>query len=38
VDLDLVLGQHEVTLVELLPVTPDEHEGLDDALLLGVVG
>ena len=40
VDLDLVLGQHEVTLVELLPVTPDEHPGLDDRRLLGqdVVG
>ena len=38
VDLDLVLGRHEVTLVELLPVTPDEHPGLDDARLLGVVG
>ncbi|MBO3102015.1 GH39 family glycosyl hydrolase [Cellulomonas fengjieae] len=35
VDLDLVLGRHEITLVELLPVTPDEHPGLDDARLLG---
>ena len=31
------LGRHEVTLVELLPITPDEHPGLDDGRLLGVV-
>ncbi|MDR1824493.1 MAG: hypothetical protein LBR27_04075 [Bifidobacteriaceae bacterium] len=35
VNLDLTLGRHEVTLVEVLPVTPDHHEGLDDSRLLG---
>nr|AIA84462.1 CAZy families GH39 protein [uncultured Cellulomonas sp.] len=35
VDLDLVLGRHEVTFVELTPVTTTHHEGLDDRRLLG---
>ena len=35
VDLDLVLARHEVTFVELTPVTPTHHEGLDDRRLLG---
>jgi len=35
VDLDLVLARHEVTFVELTPVTPVHHEGLDDRRLLG---
>ena len=33
--LDLTLDQHEVTLIELIPVTPEVHEGLDDGRLLG---
>lgn len=37
VDLSLTLSRHEVTLVELTPVTPDLHEELDDELLLGEV-
>lgn len=36
VDLDLVLSRHEVTFVELTPVTPTHHEGLDDRRILGV--
>ncbi|MFS0703134.1 xylan 1,4-beta-xylosidase [Cellulomonas sp. 179-A 9B4 NHS] len=36
VDLDLVLSRHEVTFVEVLPVTPTHHEGLDDRRALGV--
>ncbi len=35
VDLDLVLGRHEVTFVELTPVSPTHHDGLDDRRLLG---
>lgn len=35
VDVDLVLSRHEVTFVEVLPVTPTHHEGLDDRRLLG---
>lgn len=34
VELTLDLGRHEVTLVELVPVHPDYHEGLDDDRLL----
>ncbi|MFD9740427.1 xylan 1,4-beta-xylosidase [Umezawaea sp. NPDC059074] len=34
--LDLALARHEVTFVEVLPVTPTEHAGLDDRRLLGV--
>ncbi|MDR2973636.1 MAG: hypothetical protein LBV00_02820 [Propionibacteriaceae bacterium] len=33
--LDLSLDQHEVTLVELIPMSPATHEGLDDGRLLG---
>jgi len=33
--LDLTLERHEVCLVEVQPVTPWRHEGLDDARLLG---
>jgi xylan 1,4-beta-xylosidase len=33
--LDLTLQRHEVTLVEVLPVTPHVHEGFDDTRLLG---
>lgn len=35
VDLDLELSRHEVTFVEVLPVRPTHHEGLDDRRLLG---
>jgi xylan 1,4-beta-xylosidase len=35
VNLDLTLSRHEVTFVELTPVRPDRHEGLDDRRLLG---
>jgi xylan 1,4-beta-xylosidase len=35
VELDLNLGRHEVSLVELLPSAAEEHPGLDDARLLG---
>ena len=35
VELDLTLARHEVTFVELTPVTPTYHEGLDDRRLLG---
>ena len=35
VDLDLVLSRHEVTFVELTPVTATHHEGLDDRRILG---
>ena len=35
VQLDLDLSRHEVTLIELLPCSADEHPGLDDAWLLG---
>jgi xylan 1,4-beta-xylosidase len=34
--LDLALGRHEVTFVEVLPVHVEEHIGLDDRRLLGV--
>ena len=33
--LDITLDQHEVTLIELIPVRPETHEGLDDTRLLG---
>ncbi|MFC6091843.1 GH39 family glycosyl hydrolase [Saccharothrix lopnurensis] len=33
--LDLALRRHEVTFVEVLPVRPEEHPGLDDRRLLG---
>ncbi|MDU0294076.1 GH39 family glycosyl hydrolase [Saccharothrix longispora] len=36
VTLDLALSRHEVTFTEVLPVRPEEHEGLDDRRLLGV--
>ncbi|MEU4746938.1 xylan 1,4-beta-xylosidase, partial [Actinosynnema sp. NPDC023658] len=35
VELDLVLARHEVTFVELTPVHPEEHVGLDDRRMLG---
>ena len=35
VRLDLTLEQHEITLVELVPVSAEVHEGLDDRRLLG---
>jgi len=35
--LELTLDQHEVTLIELIPVVPEVHEGLDDGRLLGQV-
>ena len=35
VTLDITLDQHEVTLIELIPVTPEVHQGLDDGRLLG---
>ena len=35
VDVDLSLSRHEVTLVEITPVSPCVHEELDDARLLG---
>lgn len=35
VELDLSLTRHEVTLVELVPVRAEHHEGLDDDRLLG---
>ncbi|MCL2316779.1 MAG: xylan 1,4-beta-xylosidase [Actinomycetia bacterium] len=33
--LDLTLERHEITLVEVVPVVPTHHEGLDDTRLLG---
>jgi len=36
VDLDLSLSRHEVTFVEVTPVVPTTHDGLDDRRLLGV--
>ncbi len=33
--LELSLDQHEVSLIELIPVVPQVHEGLDDGRLLG---
>ncbi|MDR0959453.1 MAG: hypothetical protein LBM23_03720 [Propionibacteriaceae bacterium] len=33
--LDLTLARHEITLVEVLPVAPTRHEGLDDCRILG---
>jgi len=36
VQLDLELAQHEVTFVEVRPVRPERHDGLDDRRLLGV--
>ncbi|AEE47384.1 GH39 family glycosyl hydrolase [Cellulomonas fimi] len=36
VSLDLSLARHEVTFVEVTPVVPTLHEGLDDRRLLGV--
>ena len=36
VELGLTLSRHEVTFVELWPVRPSVHEGLDDRRLLGV--
>jgi len=33
--LDLTLERHEITLVEVVPVAPTHHEGLDDTRLLG---
>ena len=35
VTLDVTLERHEVTLIEVQPVAPTIHEGLDDARLLG---
>lgn len=35
VRLELVLNRHEVTLVELVPVRPDVHQGMADDRLLG---
>lgn len=35
IDLELELARHEVTLLELLPVAPEDHPGLDDRRLLG---
>ncbi|MDR2929474.1 MAG: cellulase family glycosylhydrolase [Propionibacteriaceae bacterium] len=35
VNLELTLDQHEVTLIELIPVVAEVHEGLDDGRLLG---
>jgi len=34
-ELDLTLERHEISLIELVPVTPTHHEGLDDSRLLG---
>jgi xylan 1,4-beta-xylosidase len=35
-ELDLTLSRHEVTFVEIVPVEPEQHTGLDDRRLLGV--